>query len=75
MPQRIQIKNIRHGNPGLSGWYAILPEPEPTHFLEEDLTADWLEIGGGVRLVVWCKTAVTTPEKRKYRFAGFHPHR
>jgi len=47
MPQKIQVKNIRHGNPGLSGWYAILPEPEPTHVLEEDLTADWLVIGGG----------------------------
>ena len=47
MPQKIQVKNIHHGNPGLSGWYAILPEPEPTDVLEEDLTADWLVIGGG----------------------------
>jgi len=47
MSQKIQVKNIRHGNPGLSGWYAILPEPEPTHVLEEELTADWLVIGGG----------------------------
>ena len=50
MSQKIQVKNIRHGNPGLSGWYAILPEPEPTHVLEEDLTADWLVIGGGFSL-------------------------
>ena len=75
MPQKIQVKNIRHGNPGLSGWYAILPEPEPTHVLEEDLTADWLVIWWGVRWVVCCKKAVTTPGKREYSFAGFHPDR
>ena len=45
MSQKIQVKNIRHGNPGLSGWYAILPEPEPTHVLEEELTAGWLLVG------------------------------
>ena len=47
MSLKIQVNNTRHGNPGVSGWYAILPEPEPARVLEEDLTADWLVIGGG----------------------------
>ena len=47
MSLKIQVKNIRHGNPGVSGWYAILPEPEPARDLQEDITADWLIIGGG----------------------------
>ena len=47
MSLKIQVKNIRHGNPGVSGWYAILPEPEPARVLQDDITADWLIIGGG----------------------------
>ena len=47
MPKFIQVTNIRHGNPGISGWYAILEEPEPADVLEKDINADWLVIGGG----------------------------
>ena len=47
MPKSINVSNIRHGNPGVSGWYAILPEPKPPVVLENDITADWLVIGGG----------------------------
>ena len=47
MSLKIQVKNTRHGNPGVSGWYAILPEAEPARVLQEDITADWLVIGGG----------------------------
>ncbi|MCV6602631.1 MAG: FAD-binding oxidoreductase [Cohaesibacter sp.] len=34
-------------DPGLSGWYAILPEPEQGQVLEQSITSDWLVIGGG----------------------------
>jgi len=44
MSLKIQVKNTRHGNPGVSGWYAILPEAEPARVLQEDITADWLVI-------------------------------
>ena len=47
MSLKIQVKNTRHGNPGVSGWYAILPEPDPPNVLQDDITADWLVIGGG----------------------------
>ena len=47
MPKSIQVTNIRHGNPGVSGWYAILQEPGPADVLEKDINADWLVIGGG----------------------------
>ena len=47
MHKSIQVTNIRHGNPGVSGWYAILQEPEPADVLEKDKNADWLVIGGG----------------------------
>ena len=47
MSLKIQVKNTRHGNPGVSGWYAILPEPEPERILQEDITVDWLVIGAG----------------------------
>ena len=47
MPKSIKVTNIRHGNPGVSGWYAILQEPEPADVLENDINADWLVIGGG----------------------------
>ena len=48
MSKFIQVTNIRHGNPGVSGWYAILEEPEPADVLEKDINADWLVIGGGL---------------------------
>ena len=47
MNKFIQVTNIRHGNPGVSGWYAILKEPEQADVLEKDINADWLVIGGG----------------------------
>ena len=47
MPKSIQVTNIRHGNPGVSGWYAILEEPEPADVLDKDINTDWLVIGGG----------------------------
>ena len=47
MSLKLEVSNTRHGNPGVSGWYAILPEPEPPRILEQALTADWLVIGGG----------------------------
>ncbi|HHZ79010.1 MAG TPA: FAD-binding oxidoreductase, partial [Candidatus Lambdaproteobacteria bacterium] len=47
MSLKIQVKNTRHGNPGVSSWYAILPEPDPPNVLQDDITADWLVIGGG----------------------------
>ena len=37
MPKSIQVTNIRHGNPGVSGWYAILQEPEPADVLENEI--------------------------------------
>jgi glycine/D-amino acid oxidase-like deaminating enzyme len=47
MSSTIRVSNISHGNPGVSGWYAILPEPERPCILEEDITADWLIISAG----------------------------
>ena len=47
MSQKIKVNNIHNGNPGLSGWYAILPEPEPPQVLTEDINAEWIVIGGG----------------------------
>ena len=47
MSQKIKVNNIHNGNPGLSGWYAILPEPEPPQVLTEDINAEWIIIGGG----------------------------
>ncbi|MEM7464953.1 MAG: FAD-dependent oxidoreductase, partial [Pseudomonadota bacterium] len=34
-------------DPGISGWDAILPEPQRYPALEEDRNCDWLVIGGG----------------------------
>lgn len=34
-------------DPGISGWYAVLPEPEPAHPLTQNVSADWLVIGAG----------------------------
>jgi len=34
-------------NPGQTGWNAILPKPAPPRILNENITADWLVIGGG----------------------------
>ncbi|MGI9404745.1 MAG: NAD(P)/FAD-dependent oxidoreductase, partial [Hyphomicrobiaceae bacterium] len=31
----------------LSGWYAILPPPDPAHELDGDHTADWVIVGAG----------------------------
>ena len=39
MSQKIKVNNNHNGNPGLSGWYAILPEPEPPQVLTEDINA------------------------------------
>ena len=47
MSQKIKVNNIHNGNPGLSGWYAILPKPEPPQVLTEDINAEWIVIGGG----------------------------
>jgi len=47
MSSTIGVSNTSHANPGVSGWYAILPEPELPRVLEEDITADWLVIGAG----------------------------
>jgi glycine/D-amino acid oxidase-like deaminating enzyme len=30
-----------------SGWYALLPEPAPPRILDQDITADWVIVGGG----------------------------
>jgi glycine/D-amino acid oxidase-like deaminating enzyme len=32
---------------GISGWYAVLPEPGKCQKLEENITSDWLVIGAG----------------------------
>ena len=47
MSSTIRVSNTNHGNPGVSGWHTILPEPELTRILEEDITADWLVTGTG----------------------------
>ncbi|MEM7800501.1 MAG: FAD-binding oxidoreductase [Chloroflexota bacterium] len=44
---KIHVTNTRSGNPGVTGWNAVLPPPAPARVLEEGLTADWLVIGGG----------------------------
>jgi glycine/D-amino acid oxidase-like deaminating enzyme len=43
----ITVRNTRSGNPGITGWNAILPEPIPAQVLKENINADWLVIGGG----------------------------
>lgn len=47
MNKIIKVSNIKHGNPGVTGWNAILPKPESPRLLEQNITADWLVIGGG----------------------------
>ncbi len=47
MSKKITVTNTRSGNPGLSGWNAILLPPAPPRVLDETITADWLVIGGG----------------------------
>jgi hypothetical protein len=49
MSSTIRVSNTSHGNPGVSGWYTILPEPELPRVLEEDITANWLVIGAGFK--------------------------
>lgn len=44
---KITVNNINHGNPGITGWNAVLPPPAPARELDEKITADWLVIGGG----------------------------
>lgn len=43
----IKVSNTKSGNPGVSGWQAILPKPKSARVLTEDVTADWVVIGGG----------------------------
>ena len=43
----IQVTNTRSGNPGISGWNAILSEPSLPRVLDGKITADFLVIGGG----------------------------
>ncbi|MEM7033461.1 MAG: FAD-binding oxidoreductase [Chloroflexota bacterium] len=47
MTKQITVSNTRSGNPGQTGWNAILPPPLPANILEENITTDWLVIGGG----------------------------
>ncbi len=42
----MKIRNLPV-DPGMSGWHAILPDPPPAELLEQNITADWLVIGGG----------------------------
>ncbi|MEM7115292.1 MAG: FAD-binding oxidoreductase [Chloroflexota bacterium] len=43
----IQVTNTRSGNPGVSGWNAILPDSAPPRVLDKRIIADFLVIGGG----------------------------
>ena len=47
MSSTIRVSKTSHVNPGVSGWYAILPEHELPRVFEEDITVDWLVIGAG----------------------------
>lgn len=47
MTKPITISNTRSGNPGQTGWNALLPGPAPARVLEERINVDWLVIGGG----------------------------
>jgi glycine/D-amino acid oxidase-like deaminating enzyme len=47
MTKTITVSNTRSGNPGQTGWNALLPQPAPARVLEENINADWLVIGGG----------------------------
>ena len=40
MTKSIKVTNIRHGNPGVSGWYAILQERDPADVLEKDINSE-----------------------------------
>ena len=65
MTKSIQVTNIRHGNPGVSGWYAILQEPEPAEVLEKDINADWLVIGGGFAGLAAARRLLQLRQKEK----------
>ncbi len=47
MSTKIKVSNIKSGNPGVSGWDAILPAKKAARVLDEAISADWLVIGGG----------------------------
>ena len=47
MSKKINVSNINHGNPGQTGWNAVLEKSEPARILDEKITADFLIIGGG----------------------------
>ena len=48
MAKTIRVKNVRSGNPGVSGWNAILPDyAAAPRVLEEAISADYVVVGGG----------------------------
>ncbi|MGB1249675.1 MAG: NAD(P)/FAD-dependent oxidoreductase [Candidatus Promineifilaceae bacterium] len=47
MAKKINVSNIKSGNPGVSGWDAILPPKREPKVLGSAISADWLIIGGG----------------------------
>lgn len=47
MRTTIRVSNTRSGNPGVSGWYAILPSHSAPTVLNETVSADYLVIGAG----------------------------
>ncbi len=47
MAKSITVSNIRAGNPGPAGWNKLLPKPPAARVLDENVSADWLVIGGG----------------------------
>ena len=47
MSKVIKVSNIKAGNPGISGWDAILGRKPAPRVLETAISADWLVIGGG----------------------------
>ncbi len=62
----IKVNNIKSGNPGISGWNAILdPYAAPPRVLDEHITADWLVVGGGFTgLAAARKLSQNRPEDR-----------
>lgn len=65
MPKTIKVSDIRHGNPGRTGWNAILPDPAPPNVLDEHFKADWLVIGGGFAgLAAACRLSQLRPDDK-----------